>query len=161
MDFATLVTFPKGTLWRSGVSLQNITSITTHLHLYIGRDRATLDRSSVDFSRLKSSVDNLPLLTCHWAQSGRLSTLILQAGDFPPSHVRKTSLGQDAALISHIPQTICPSGLANRACRRFYAAPRVYWMSSILGCTKYRLQLQNRSQLVRMRNIEPGTYGPL
>ena len=35
------VTFPEGTLWRSGVSLQDITSITTHLHLYIGRDRAS------------------------------------------------------------------------------------------------------------------------
>ena len=68
------VTFPEGTLWRSGVSLQNITSITTHLHLYIGRDRAsqTEDRSS----QAKSSLDNLPLLAWLRAQSGRSSTLV-------------------------------------------------------------------------------------
>ena len=52
------VTFPEGTLWRSGVSLQNITSITTHLHLYIGRDRASQTEDCS--SQAKSSVDNLP-----------------------------------------------------------------------------------------------------
>ena len=86
MNLHIAVTFPEGTLWRSGVSLQNITSITTHLHLYIGRDRA---------SQTESSVDNLPLLAWLRAQSGRLSTLILQAGDFPRSYVRKSSLDQD------------------------------------------------------------------
>lgn len=52
------VTFPEGTLWRSGVSLQNIASITTHLHLYIGRDRASQTEDCS--SQAKSSVDNLP-----------------------------------------------------------------------------------------------------
>lgn len=94
VDFAALVTFPEGTLWRSGVRRQERTPVTVHLHLYIGRDRARQNRAWI-FSRLKSSVDNLPLLTCHWAQSGRLSTLILQAGDFPLSCVRKSSLDDD------------------------------------------------------------------
>ncbi len=40
MDLAALVTFPEGTLWRSGVSLQYRPSITTLLHYYLGRDRA-------------------------------------------------------------------------------------------------------------------------
>ena len=44
----TEVTFPKVTLWRSGVHLQDRTSITAYLHLYIGRDRASLANSSVD-----------------------------------------------------------------------------------------------------------------
>lgn len=87
------VTFPKGILWRSGVSLQNITSITTHLHLYIGRDRASQTEDCS--SQAESSVDNLPLVAWLRAQSGRLSTLVLQAGDFPRSYVRKSSLDQD------------------------------------------------------------------
>lgn len=49
MILHAVATFPEGILWRSGVSLQNITSITTHLHLYIGRDRASAADSSVDF----------------------------------------------------------------------------------------------------------------
>ena len=48
MDLHVAVTFPEGTLWRSGVSLQIIASIAIHLHLYIGRDRASLANSSVD-----------------------------------------------------------------------------------------------------------------
>ena len=58
MDLHAVATFPEGILWRSGVSLQNTTSITTHLHLYICRDRAsqTEDRTS----QTKSSVDFLP-----------------------------------------------------------------------------------------------------
>lgn len=59
VDLHVAVTFPKGTLWRSGVSLQNITSITTHLHLYIGRDLAS--RTEDCSSQAKSGVDNLPL----------------------------------------------------------------------------------------------------
>lgn len=49
MVLDTEVTFPEVTLLCSGVSLQNITSIATHLHLYIGRDRASVADSSVDF----------------------------------------------------------------------------------------------------------------
>ena len=58
VDFAALVTFPEGTLWRSGVSLQIIASIATHLHLYIGRDRASQTEDCS--SQAKSSVDFLP-----------------------------------------------------------------------------------------------------
>ena len=77
------VTFPKGTLWRSGVSLQNITSITPHLHLYIGRDRASQTEDCS--SQAKSSVDFLPL--CRAIES--------KVGDYPSSYVRKSSLDQD------------------------------------------------------------------
>ena len=49
MVLDTEVTFPKVTLWRSGVHLQDRTSITAYLHLYIGRDRASVADSSVDF----------------------------------------------------------------------------------------------------------------
>lgn len=52
------VTFPEGTLWRSGVSLQIIASIAIHLHLYIGRDRASQTEDCS--SQAKSSVDFLP-----------------------------------------------------------------------------------------------------
>ena len=71
------VTFPEGTLWRSGVSLQNNTSITTHLHLYIGRDRASQTEDCS--SQAKSSVDNLPL--CHAIES--------KAGDYPRSFTKR------------------------------------------------------------------------
>ena len=53
MDLATLVTFPEGTLCHGGVHLQHRPSIPTLLHYYIGHDRA---------STARSSVDNLPLL---------------------------------------------------------------------------------------------------
>ena len=49
MDLTALATFPEGTLWCGGVHLQNRTSITAYLHLYIGRDRAPVADSSVDF----------------------------------------------------------------------------------------------------------------
>lgn len=42
-------TFPEVTLWRSGVHLQDRTSIPAYLHLYIGRDRASAADSIVDF----------------------------------------------------------------------------------------------------------------
>ena len=45
----TEVTFPEVTLWHAGVHLQDRTSITAYLHLYIGRDRASAADSSVDF----------------------------------------------------------------------------------------------------------------
>ena len=48
MDLHVAVTFPEGTLCHGGVSLQDITSVTTHLHLYIGRDRASAADSGVD-----------------------------------------------------------------------------------------------------------------
>ena len=49
MDLHVVVTFPEGTLWRGGVRLLNRTSISTHLHLYIGQDRAFPAVSNVDF----------------------------------------------------------------------------------------------------------------
>ena len=48
MDLDTEATFSEVTLWCSGVHLQDRTSIATHLHLYIGRDLASLANSSVD-----------------------------------------------------------------------------------------------------------------
>ena len=42
MDLAALATFPEGTLWHDGVRQQERTSITAHLHLYIGRGWASL-----------------------------------------------------------------------------------------------------------------------
>ena len=71
------ITFPEGILWRSGVSLQMITSIATHLHLYIGRDRASQTEDCS--SQAKSSVDNLPL--CHAIES--------KAGDYPRSFTKR------------------------------------------------------------------------
>lgn len=58
VDLHVAVTFPEGTLWRSGVSLQIIASIAIHLHLYIGRDRASQTEDCS--SQAKSSVDFLP-----------------------------------------------------------------------------------------------------
>ena len=49
MDLHVAVTFPEGTLWRSGVNLLDYMSFPAHLHLYIGRDRASQAESSVDF----------------------------------------------------------------------------------------------------------------
>lgn len=49
MDLDTEVTFPEVTLWCSRVHLQDRASITAYLHLYIGRDRASVADSSVDF----------------------------------------------------------------------------------------------------------------
>lgn len=49
MDLDTEATFPEVTLWCSGVHLQDRTSITAYLHLYIGQDRASASESSVDF----------------------------------------------------------------------------------------------------------------
>lgn len=49
MVLDTEVTFPEVTLWFSGVHLQDRTSITTYLHLYIGRDRASAADLSVDY----------------------------------------------------------------------------------------------------------------
>ena len=43
------MTFPKVTLWRSGVRLQHRPSIPAYLHLYIGRDRASAADSIMDF----------------------------------------------------------------------------------------------------------------
>lgn len=74
VDLHVAVTFHEGILCRSGVSLQNIPSITTHLHLYIGRDRVSQTEDCS--SQAESNVDNLPLLAWLRAQSGRLSTLI-------------------------------------------------------------------------------------
>lgn len=44
-----MATFRKGTLWRSGVNVQDHVSILAHLHLYIGQDRAFPAESRVDF----------------------------------------------------------------------------------------------------------------
>ena len=49
VDLAALVTFPEGTLCHGGVRRQERTSITVHLHLYIGRDRASAADLSVDY----------------------------------------------------------------------------------------------------------------
>ena len=49
MVLDTEVTFPEVTLCCSGVHLQDRTSITAYLHLYIARDRASAADSSVDF----------------------------------------------------------------------------------------------------------------
>lgn len=49
MVLDTEVTFPEVTLWCSRVHLQDRTSITAYLHLYIGLDRASAADSSVDY----------------------------------------------------------------------------------------------------------------
>ena len=88
MDLHAVATFPEGILWRSGVNVP-CRDFEIGLFVPIYRIRAWI------FSRLKSSVDNLPLLPWLCSQSGRLSTLILPAGDFPRSSVRKSTLDQD------------------------------------------------------------------
>lgn len=92
------VTFPEGTLWCSGVSLQNITSITTHLHLYVGRDRASTADSSVDFLPFEiergysptyglTSSPKWEIAHAH-SLSGRFSTLVR-----PEIHAQDKRLG--------------------------------------------------------------------
>ena len=53
MDLHVVVTFPEGILWYGGVDVPNQTSAVAHLHLYIGRDRASQAESSVDFLPLE------------------------------------------------------------------------------------------------------------
>ena len=102
----TEVTFPKVTLWCSGVSLQNITSITTHLHLYIGRDWASQTEDALPrqnrawiFFRLKSSVDNLPL--CRAIES--------KVADYPRSFTRRKIFH---ARVSDNPRSMTMTNLA-------------------------------------------------
>lgn len=103
MDFAALVTFPEGTLWRSGVHLQDRTSITAYLHLYIGRDRASVADSSVDFlpfeiERGQSPTIGVPprpkwqIIHDH-SLSGRFSTLVR-----PIIHAQGERLGSPPPL---------------------------------------------------------------
>lgn len=86
----TELTFPEVILWCSRVSLQNITSITTHLHLYIGRDRA---------SQTESSVDNLPL--CRAIES--------KVADYPRSFTRRKIFH---ARVSDNPRSMTMTNLA-------------------------------------------------
>lgn len=91
------VTFPEGTLWRSAVSLQNITSITTHLHLYIGRGWASQTEDCS--SQAKSSVDNLPL--CRAIES--------KVADYPRSFTRRKIFH---ARVSDNPRSMTMTNLA-------------------------------------------------
>ena len=104
MVLDTEVTFPKVTLWCSGVHLQDRTSITAYLHLYIGRDRASAADSSVDFlpfeiERGQSPTIGVPprpkwqIIHDH-SLSGRFSTLvrsIIHAQGGQPSSTRLLS----------------------------------------------------------------------
>lgn len=103
----TEVTFPKVTLCCSGVHLQYRTSIPAYLHLYIGRDRGCPDRRLLFpgkiergfFSRLKSSVDNLPL--CRAIES--------KVADYPRSFTRRKIFH---ARVSDNPRSMTMTNLA-------------------------------------------------
>ena len=97
MNLHIAVTFPEVTLWCSGVSLQNITSITTHLHLYIGRGRASQTEDCS--SQAKSSVDNLPL--CRAIES--------KVADYPRSFTRRKIFH---ARVSDNPRSMTMTNLA-------------------------------------------------
>lgn len=99
------VAFPEGTLWRSGVHLQDRTSITAYLHLYIGRDRASVADSSVDFlpfeiERGQSPTIGVPprpkwqIIHDH-SLSGRFSTLVR-----PIIHAQGGAAELDTAFVS-------------------------------------------------------------
>lgn len=53
-----MATFPEGTLWCGGVNPLDYMSFPAHLHLYIGRDRASQTEDCS--SQANSSVDYLP-----------------------------------------------------------------------------------------------------
>ena len=127
MNLHIAVTFPEGTLWRSGVSLQNITSITTHLHLYIGRDRAyqTEDCSS----QAKSSVDNLPLLMCPK----------VKVADYPRSFTRREIFHTRSSKYPRSMRTIGPIPASVSICNSRRIIPPLSVTDRDVSLAVYRL----------------------
>lgn len=92
------MTFPEGTLCHSGVRRKERTSITVHLHLYIGRDRARQNRAWI-FSRLKSA----------WIISHLWRAPKAKVADYPRSFTRREIFH---SRVSEYPRSMTMTNLA-------------------------------------------------